>query len=81
LSKLLPLLLLQILSMRRKLNYLFKVLTGSVTGHYLLDLRNEQHRCTGECDFCLYNKLFDPAGNLPILRVSYCVISIDISQC
>lgn len=36
--------------MRRKLNYLFKVLTGNVTGHYMLDLRNEQHRCTGNID-------------------------------
>ena len=41
-------LFLQILSLRRKLNYLFKVLTGNVTGHYLLDLRNEQHRTVGQ---------------------------------
>jgi hypothetical protein len=42
-----PNLSLQILTLRRKLNYMFKVLTGNVTGHYALDLRNSQHRDVG----------------------------------
>lgn len=45
----------QILSLRRKLNYLFKVLTGNVTGHYLLDLRNEQHRTVGNSNFVYFS--------------------------
>jgi hypothetical protein len=38
----------QILTLRKKLNYMFRVLTGTVTGHYVLDLRNENHRAVGE---------------------------------
>jgi hypothetical protein len=29
------------------MNYVFKVVAGSPTGHYYLDLHNPQHRCAG----------------------------------
>lgn len=38
---------LQIVWLRKKMNYLFKVLIGNVNGHYILDLSDHKARLAG----------------------------------
>lgn len=49
--------LLQLVFLRKKLSYVYNVLTGRVTGHYCLDLSNSWHRYAGNHSEIIFTTL------------------------